>query len=120
MRIERKMSEEYKAIPASVHRARKRCCKSACLHCPYGHTLKQFGLTFKPLVSFDDPQIKLFSGLDINSDTYQASDYEFIYLKDILCGFMRKDKLFVRELSLLVEFQDQGLDKAVVESYYFY
>jgi hypothetical protein len=114
------MSDEYKAIPASVHRARKRCCKSACLHCPYGHTLKQFGLTFKPLESFTDPQLKLFIEFNINSDTYQPSDYEFIYLKETLCGLMRKDKLFVRELSLISEFQDQELDKAVVESYYFY
>lgn len=114
------MSEDYKAIPASVHRARKRCCKSACIHCPYGHTLKQFGLAFKPLESFTDPQIERFSEITIDSESFQVSDYEFIYLKDILCGLMRKDKLFVRELSLLPEFQDQGLDKAVVESYYFY
>jgi hypothetical protein len=114
------MSEEYKAIPASVHRSRGRCCKSACIHCPYGHTLKQFGLTFIPLESFSDPKLEKFKDLEVDSDTYSELDYEFIYLKDTLCGFMRKDKLFVRQLSLLSEFQDQGLDKAVVESYYFY
>ncbi len=114
------MSSDYKAVPASVHKSRGRCCKSACIHCPYGHTLKKFGLTFEELKSFEDPKIELFGDLDTDSNEFTPGDYVFIYLKETLCGFMRKDKIFVRQLSLLPDFRDQGLDKAVVESYYFY
>ena len=35
------------AMTSSTHKARGSCCKSACIHCPYGFTLKRFGLKFK-------------------------------------------------------------------------
>ena len=111
--------ENYKAIPAQVLRNKNSCCKSGCLHCPYGYTLKTFGLQFQDLVAgFVLPPS--FEGFDINLVDYSLDDYKLILLKENVCGVMRKDKLFVRELKLLPDFSDQGLDKALVESYYFY
>ena len=111
--------ENYKAIPAQVLKNKKSCCKSGCLHCPYGYTLKKFGLQFEDLKE----NYTLPSGLEdfkIDLEQYELKDYKFILLKEHTCGIMRKDKLFVREIKLLPDFNDQGLDKALIESYYFY
>ncbi len=113
------MSEEYKAVPAEVHRKRGSCCKSGCIHCPYGFTIKKYGLKFQDLESDNDSRLQKFE-ISINIDEFTLEDYKFVYLKETLCGIIRKDKLFVREFELLVEFRDQGIDKPIIESYYFY
>ena len=110
----------YKPIPASVLRNKGTCCKSGCVHCPYGHTLKKFGLEFIELTDSNKADLAIFEGFELNLSEYALSDYKYIKLKDFLCGVMRVDKLFVRELSLHKDFRDQGLDKPIIESYYFY
>ncbi len=36
---------------SQYHRKRGTCCKSKCLHCPFGATIKAYGLTFKEVTS---------------------------------------------------------------------
>ena len=113
-------NQNYKAVPAEIHRKRGSCCKSSCIHCPYGYTLKKLGLKFKDVTEKNKEESCEIEGFSFDLDLYSLDDYKFIVLKDFICGIIRKDKLFVRELFLLNEFQDQGLDKPLVESYYFY
>lgn len=101
-------------------RNRKTCCKSGCLHCPYGYTLKKFGLTFE---DFSDGQKRLadsISNKKLDISKYGEEFIKFIKLKDVVCGVMAVDKLFVKELYLKEHFQDQEIYKELVESYYFY
>lgn len=109
--------EEYKAIPASVHRSRGRCCKSACIHCPYGFTMKNNGLQF---LDFTPDEALTVKEITIDLSTYVLSDYKKVLLKETVCAYIRVDKLFVRELYLFEDFSDQGISKEVIESYYFY
>jgi len=120
------MDAEYKPMTSEDLLKRGRCCKSTCVHCPYGHTVKKLGLQFK---SIDDNEKYWVSsatsfieknGGKLDLDTYSADDYQYILLKEYICGAMRKDKLFVRELFLEVDYRNQGLTKELIESYYFY
>jgi hypothetical protein len=109
--------EDYKAIPAKIHRARGRCCKSACLHCPYGFTLKNNGLTFSDFTVESLNEIKAFFK---DADSFPIDSFKKVLLKDIVCAYIRVDKLFVRDSHILEDFSDQGLSKEIFESYYFY
>lgn len=96
---------------------RGRCCKSACLHCPYGFTLKRFGLQFKDAESDLEAAVSL-AGRDISKE--ELPNFKLIYLKEELAGAMRVNHIQVKELFLHEDFRDQNLDIPIVESYYFY
>ncbi|MBC76715.1 MAG: hypothetical protein CME64_11940 [Halobacteriovoraceae bacterium] len=96
---------------------RGRCCKSACLHCPYGFTLKRFGLQFKE-ASEDVESAKRLAEREISEE--ELGNYRFIFLKDTLAGLMRINHIQVKELFLEEDFKDQNLSLEIIESYYFY
>lgn len=96
---------------------RGRCCKSACLHCPYGFTLKRFGLQFKE-VSEDVDSAQRLAEKEIPEK--ELCNYRFIFLKDTLAGLMRINHIQVKELFLDEDFKDQNLSLEIIESYYFY
>lgn len=103
-------------MSAKMLTKRGRCCKSVCIHCPYGHTLKKEGLKF---FEYSEETKFFYEYLkDLNITDYQR--YKGITLKNIVVGFIKVDKLFVLDLILRDNFQDQGLTKELVESYYFY
>jgi hypothetical protein len=105
---------------SAAHRKRGRCCSSSCLHCPYGHTLKKFGLKFIELDSDNTGLAQEISQSKIDLEHYSLKDYRFFTLKGVVAGVMRKDKLFVREIFYAKHFEDQGLTKEIIESYFFY
>lgn len=96
---------------------RGRCCKSTCLHCPYGFTLKKFGLQFKDAQT-DMPTLNRLTGRDIPVE--EAGNYKLIFLKEELAGAIRVNHIQVKELFLHEDFRDQNLSLEIVESYYFY
>ncbi|MEX0799450.1 MAG: DUF5522 domain-containing protein [Bacteriovoracaceae bacterium] len=108
---------EYQPMSAAFLKKRGYCCKSACLHCPYGFTLKKFGLEFKD-ASEDVESVKRLASKDIAEQ--ELANYKLLYLKGELVGAMRVSHIQVKELFLKKEFQDQGLSLEIVESYYFY
>lgn len=103
-------------MKAKQLRAKKRCCKSTCLHCPYGFTLKQCGLFFEE-VNQESVEIFRILGLESQGD---LSDYRIVTLKNYPIGLMRKNHIVVLDYWPLPDYQDQGIDLPLVESYFFY
>ena len=108
------------SMTASTHKSRGSCCKSGCIHCPYGFTLKKFGLQFKDITDSNKQAAQNLTNDKLVIGEFPLSDYKIVTLKDIVCAVIRVDKLFVREMSLRVGFTEQGISKELVESYYFY
>lgn len=108
---------EYKPMSGEFLKKRGRCCKSACLHCPYGFTLKRFGLQFKEAAQNSQALEEL---ANRKIDKGELGNYRFIYLKEELAGAMRVNHIQVKELFLHEDFKDQNLSLEIVESYYFY
>jgi hypothetical protein len=99
------------------------CCKSACLHCPYGFTLKKHGLTFQEITSEDFPQIEAMlqeSGqTNIDWKSFWPENIRFILIKNTICGFLLKNHIVIKYLYLRPHFQNQDLSKEMVEAYLF-
>ncbi len=99
------------------------CCKTSCLHCPYGHTLKKLGLQFvdwDPAREEEERSILTEAGqegLDLNP--FLPDNVKFILIKNHVCGILTKNHIVVKVLYLRRHFTQQGLSKEMVESYYF-
>lgn len=99
------------------------CCKSACLHCPYGFTLKKHGLTFKEVKEEDSTLIEAMleesgnAGFDWKP--FFPDNIRIILLKDRECGLFLKNHIQIKHLFLKNHFQNQGLSKEMVEAYFF-
>lgn len=106
----------------SSERLRKKghCCKSGCLHCPYGYTLKKFGLSFVP--ASDETIFALSVMNDAQKRDFESNGESFhvFRLKDVNAGVIKVDHIKALEIMHEPSFSDQGLDLAVVESYFFY
>ena len=99
------------------------CCKSACLHCPYGYTLKKHGLEFKEVKEEDFPQIETMleesAQAKIDWKPFWPENIKIITIKDQPCGFLLKNHIVIKHLYLMPHFQDQDLSKEMVEAYLF-
>lgn len=99
------------------------CCKSACLHCPYGYTLKKHGLQFQEIKEEDFPEVEAI----LNQSGQASVDYKpfwpenirFILIKNHICGVLLKNHIQIKHLFLRPYFHDQGLSKEMVEAYLF-
>jgi hypothetical protein len=102
---------------------KKTCCKSGCLHCPYGFSLKKFGIQFKTIEDSELPQAQeLMANLrtQVTDLASFPSQYrQWILLKEHLCGFFLSNHLVIKHLFLKPEFQNQGLSKEMIESYFY-
>lgn len=107
------------AVPARTLRARNHCCKNRCVHCPYGFTMKTFGLKFVPVSDKYLDVAQKISNNSLNLVEYTIDDYKIVTLKGFYTAVIRVDHMFVRDFYLLDDFNDQGITKEVVESYYF-
>lgn len=99
------------------------CCKSACLHCPFGYTLKKCGLEF---VEFTESQAELLESIMVESGassvdwkTFTPENIKFIAIKGAICGFLLKNHIVIKHLFLKPHFQNQNLSREMVESYLF-
>ncbi len=99
------------------------CCKSSCLHCPYGHTLKKLGLQFSDVTESDTELIESImhqSGMtQVDWKSFSFDNIKIIKIKNTVCGLFLKNHIVIKHLYLLPHFQDQGLSKEMVESYFF-
>lgn len=99
------------------------CCRSSCLHCPFGFTVKSNRLEFLSLNNQNNDFLEqLLQQLTIvvDTDLYSLENYKMVALKGFIFGLIRVDHLFVKEMELLPSFRNQGLTKELIESYYFY
>ena len=114
--------EGYTVFTSQFLKNRGTCCKSACLHCPYGFTLKKHGLQFQEIKEEDFPEVEA-----ILNQSHQAVDFKpfspenirFIIIKEQICGVLLKNHIQIKHLFLRPYFQDQGLSKEMVEAYLF-
>ncbi|WP_408098932.1 DUF5522 domain-containing protein [Peredibacter sp. HCB2-198] len=96
------------------------CCKSACLHCPYGFTIKKHGLQFQDVSEADFPLVEeILNGASVEWKTFWPENIKFILLKEKVAGLMLKNHIVVKHLFLRPHFQHQGISKELVESYFF-
>jgi len=115
------------------------CCRSSCLHCPYGHTVKTIGLNIS---DYDDSYLEEMNQIleaqghkksqnialrlleEINEQKEQIELFSMdkgliriIKLKDFFCGFIFLSNGKVDQLFLKSEFQFQGITKSVVREF---
>lgn len=125
---------------AQYYRNRGTCCRSNCLHCPFGTTLKNCGLQFEA-VGQDEKALaqevidesrpsdsslgssllaSAFGGhqkkTTVNNDN--CEHFRFVYLKGKLCGVVEIRSSRVKNLFLKKRFNDQGITEDVVESFF--
>lgn len=115
-------SEGYTVFTSQFLKNRGTCCKSACLHCPFGYTLKKCGLQFREVAESDFPQVEsLLKEAEQNLDwkPFWPEHIRFIVIKETVCGFMLKNHIVVKHICLLPHFQSQDLSKEMIESYFF-
>lgn len=115
--------EGYTVFTSQFLKNRGTCCKSACLHCPFGFTLKKCGLQFTEASSADAPMVEEIiqsaGGSSVDWKAFLPSNLCFIKIKDQICGVMLKNHIVVKHVFLKPHFQNQGLTKEMIESYYF-
>lgn len=116
-------SEGYTVFTSQFLKNRGTCCKSACLHCPYGYTLKKLGLKFLDVTTSDKEflhSIMEESGTaPVDLEPFFPDNIKLIQIKDTVCGMILKNHIVIKHLYLKPHFKDQGLSKELVESYYF-
>jgi len=98
------------------------CCKSACLHCPFGFTIKKLGIKFRQIETSESEKLNHYLSLapaPIDLAAFPEEHRQWVILKDHVCGVILKNHIVVKHMILDPNFRDQGLDKDLVESYYF-
>jgi hypothetical protein len=99
------------------------CCKSACLHCPYGYTIKKLGIQFREVQEEDFSIVE--SVLQENAadqiawKEFWPDNIRLITLKEEICGLFLKNHIIIKHLFLKPHFQQQNISKELVESYFF-
>ncbi len=115
--------EGYTVFTSQFLKNRGTCCKSACLHCPYGYTLKKHGLQFQEIKEEDFPEVEAIinqSGQTMTDwKSFWPENIRFILLKNQQCGVLLKNHIVIKHLYLRPYFQQQGLSKEMVEAYLF-
>jgi len=98
------------------------CCRSSCLHCPFGYTLKKCGIQFGDVSENDVTEIEnILQEANLNLDwrSFLPENVKFIILKEKVAGLMFKNHIVVKHVALKNHFQNQGLNKDIIESYFF-
>lgn len=116
-------AEGFTVFTSKFHKNRGTCCKSACLHCPYGYTIKKHGIQFQNVSENDAELIS-----EILSENNQESfDWKsalpdnvlLVKLKGSVAGFLLKNHIVVKNVFLRNHFKNQDLSKEILESYLF-
>lgn len=107
------MNDIYRPKSVAELKAKKRCCKSTCLHCPYGHTVKKLGIQFRKANENDR------AFLDSLGCTQDIEECEIAILKEVSFAVFTKNHIQITGYWLDPEFEGQGLIKELLESYYF-
>jgi hypothetical protein len=115
--------EGYTVFTSHYLKKKGTCCKSACLHCPFGFTLKKHGLQF---VDVNEAEYELVESImkestdtSIDWKSFLPENVKIIKIKDNVCGLLLKNHIVIKHLILKEHFKDQDLSKEMVESYLF-
>jgi hypothetical protein len=104
--------DTFKPMSVQALKSRGHCCSSGCVHCPYGFTLKKFGLKFIKTEEFDLSQI--------GESCFEGENTYIVTLKDCPCASIRVNHIIITDFNVFPDYEGQGLSKEVVESYFFY
>jgi hypothetical protein len=108
------MTDDYKPMTAEFLKNKGRCCKSTCVHCPYGHTVKKLGIQFRDVIQSDQ------SFLDTLGCTESISDCTIAIIKEEDFAIFTKNHILITNFWIHPEFSNQNISKEIVESYFFY
>jgi hypothetical protein len=114
--------EGFTVFTSQFHKNRGTCCKSACLHCPFGYTLKKSGLQFEDVIENNLSIVEDIiqeTGASIEWKAFTLDNIKLIRIKGVICGFLLKNHIVIKHLVLRPHFQHQDLSKEMVESYLF-
>ncbi len=114
--------EGHTVFTSQFLKKRGTCCKTACLHCPYGFTLKKLRLQFKDVADSDLELVETIlkeNDLTVDYRPFLPDNIKLVLIKEHVCGFILKNHIVVKQLVLRPHFKDQDLSKELVESYYF-
>lgn len=114
--------EGFTVFTSQFLKNRGTCCKSACLHCPYGYTLKKCGLQFKEVSEKESAVVEEIlseNGAAFDWREFLPENIKFISLKEKVIGLTVKNHIIVKNIYLRPHFQSQGISKELVESYLF-
>lgn len=135
------VNREGKTVYTSLYLSnRGTCCRTKCLHCPYGHTLKTCGLQFSPVNLENLELAKEITGSD-SDDKFDVTqmllaqaygkktkkvkiteenldEFRFILLKEVICGVAFLKGSEVSEIFLKDFFNQQGISLELVNSYF--
>lgn len=111
--------EGYTVFTSQFLKNKGTCCKSACLHCPYGYTLKKHGLEFSNVTDADFSMIESMVPSSLEWKSFLPENLKIIKIKGVVCGFFLKNHIVIKNLFLKPHFQNQDLSKEMVESYFF-
>jgi len=116
-------AEGFTVFTSHYLKNRGTCCKTTCLHCPFGFTLKKLGMKFKEAEEADfdfiDSLVKSSKTPDLSWRDFDPSNIQIILVKDVVCGLALKTKIQIKHVFLTEHFQNQGLSLELIESYYF-
>jgi hypothetical protein len=93
------------------------CCKSACLHCPFGYTIKKLGIQFSDISESQFPEVDSLTKMDWKS--YFPEGAKLVLIKGVAAGVLLKNHLQIKHLFLRKEFQNQNISKELIEAYLF-
>lgn len=87
-------SDGQTVFTSTYLKKRGTCCRTNCLHCPYGHTLKNFGIE---MVELKVEDIQFANGIVTDSNPVELSDLSMSLLAS---AFGNKEKLRVQHITL--------------------
>lgn len=119
---------------------KNRCCKSTCLHCPYGHTLSKIKIEFKPFNldwsvlektlienEYNKPQniADQLMACNLGAKRKQIDvravnpiDIQLMFLKGYFMGFVFIEANKIKQFFLAKQFQFQGIEKHTIEEHF--
>ena len=124
-------SEGFVVFTSKHLRAKNSCCKSNCLHCPYGTTLKNIGVEIKDSKTFETSVVEEYKEMLFPTNNFTSSllaeafgsspnlrneDLKVLTLKDVICGMAYIDNKKLIKFALLPHFSDQGIDEGYLRS----
>jgi hypothetical protein len=104
------------------HKNRGTCCRSTCVHCPYGFTIKKLGIQFSPVKNREDLVKEILvenHETQFDWEIYLPDNILFLSIKDFIAGVVFKNHIVIKKLVLRPQFQHQNISKELVESYLF-
>ncbi len=114
--------EGYTVFTSEFLKKKGTCCRSACLHCPYGFTIKKHGFEFRNFQEGDESLLETMlveSHLELEWKKFENQNINFIFLKKQLCGVLFKNHIVIKHFILKPHFQNQGISKELLEAYLF-